>query len=69
MTLLPVIDEYACSAHGDCVEEAPETFSLDDDIASVIGTGPDDRILQAAKACPAAAITVVDRDTGEQVYP
>ena len=24
MTLLPVVDEYSCSGHGDCVHEAPE---------------------------------------------
>lgn len=69
MTLLPVIDEYACSSHGDCVHEAPEVFSLDDDVATVTGTGSDDRILAAAKACPSAAIAVFDGDTGKQVYP
>ena len=68
MTLLPVIDEYACSAHGDCLHEAPEAFSLDDDVATVTGTAPDDRILAAAKACPASAIAIFDTD-GRQVYP
>ena len=67
MTLLPVIDEYACSAHGDCVHEAPEAFALED-IAVVIGTAPDDRILAAARACPAGAISVFD-ESGRQVYP
>ena len=68
MTLLPVIDEYACSAHGDCVREAPDAFSLDDVVAEVTGTDTDERILAAAKACPSAAITVFDAD-GRQVYP
>jgi hypothetical protein len=35
----------------------------------VIGTGPDDLVLRAAESCPAVAITVVDEDTGETVYP
>ena len=40
-----------------------------DDCARVVGTGPDDLILAAAKECPVEAISIVDSDTGEQVYP
>jgi ferredoxin len=43
-------------------------FQLDDS-AKVIGTGPDDLILTAAKECPVEAITVVDSETGAQVFP
>jgi ferredoxin len=68
MRYLPQIDENACAAHGDCVDIAPEVFELDD-VARVIGAGPSDLILKAAEACPSVAITVVDEDTGEQVYP
>lgn len=68
MTLLPVIDEFSCSGHGDCVHEAPEVFALEGDVAEVIGTGTDARILAAAKACPAGAISVVDAETGAPVY-
>jgi ferredoxin len=50
------------------VEIAPQVFELDD-VARVIGTGPSHLILEAAESCPSAAITVVDEDTGEQVYP
>ena len=67
MTLLPVVDEHACSAHGDCVHEAPEAFALED-VAVVIGSAADERILAAARGCPAAAIAVFDED-GRQVYP
>jgi ferredoxin len=35
----------------------------------VIGEGPADQILEAARICPAAAITVIDADSGAQVYP
>ena len=35
------VDEGACAAHGDCVDVAPEVFELDD-VARVIGTGPED---------------------------
>jgi ferredoxin len=68
MTLVPQIDVTACAAHGDCADIAPQVFRLDD-VAVVIGTGPDELILAAAESCPSAAITVVDSSTGETVYP
>ncbi len=69
MAYLPTIDANACTAHGDCADIAPEVFALDDDVATVIGTGPDDLILEAARACPSVAIVVTDDATGEQIYP
>ncbi len=68
MRYVPQIDESSCAAHGDCVEIAPTVFELDD-TARVIGTGPPELIMEAAEACPAVAISVIDQDTGEQVYP
>ena len=68
MALVPKIDELACAAHGDCVIMVPDVFAMDD-IAVVVGNGHDDRVLEAAKACPSVAITVFDTDTGKQVYP
>jgi ferredoxin len=68
MTLVPVIDTQICSAHGDCEDLAPEIFRLDD-VAVVIGTGPDELMLAAAEACPSIAIRIIERESGEQVYP
>jgi ferredoxin len=68
MTYVPTVDVDECSAHGDCVEIAPTVFRLDD-TAVVIGAGPDDLILEAAEACPAVAISIVDSETGETVFP
>jgi ferredoxin len=68
MTYVPTIDPAACSAHGDCVDVAPEVFALEE-TATVIGDGPDDLILEAAEMCPSLAITVVDSQTGETVFP
>jgi ferredoxin len=68
MSYIPRIDESACSAHGDCVDIAPEVFSLEE-TAAVIGDGPDALILEAAEACPALAISVIDSETGETVFP
>ena len=68
MSYLPTIDAGACAAHGDCVEIAPNVFRLDQ-AAVVIGSGPDELILEAAEACPSLAITIVDDATGETVFP
>jgi ferredoxin len=68
MSYIPRIDVNACAAHGDCVDVAPQVFALED-TAVVIGDGPDDLIVEAAEMCPSIAITVVDSDTGAQVYP
>jgi len=66
MTLLPRIDELSCCGHGDCAEIAPEVFRVDE-IAVVVGSGPDELLVKAARACPAAAIELVDAATGETV--
>lgn len=68
MTLVPTIDAGACAAHGDCVDVAPGVFVLSGDVAEVIGTGPDDLLLEAAEACPSVAIVLTD-PAGTQVYP
>jgi ferredoxin len=68
MTYVPVVNPSECSAHGDCVEVAPQVFRLDE-IAVVIGNGPEDLLFEAAEACPAVAISIVDDATGEAVYP
>jgi ferredoxin len=65
---LPQVDETVCAAHGDCVDIAPEVFALND-TAHVIGEGPPDLIMAAAEACPSVAITVIDEESGEQLYP
>ena len=62
------IDDSACAAHGDCVEIAPEIFALEE-VAVVIGSGPDELALEAAEGCPSTAIRLIEAQTGEQVYP
>ncbi len=68
MSYLVEIDEGACAAHGDCVELAPQIFALDD-VARVVGDGPDDLLLAAAESCPSVAIRLVDAETSEPIYP
>jgi ferredoxin len=68
MTYRAVVDPNECSAHGDCVELAPNVFRLDD-VAVVIGAGTAEQVLEAAESCPAVAISVIDEETGETVFP
>ena len=70
MTVTARIDERACAAHGDCLDVAPQAFALsEDDVAIVVGAAPPDTLVRAAEACPSVAITVIDDDSGEQLYP
>ena len=66
------VDEEECIGDGACVNEAPETFELNDDDKAIIKKGATDSrdaILEAAKACPTDAIVVEDKDTGEKLWP
>jgi ferredoxin len=67
MSYVATIDAAACAAHGDCEAIAPEIFAIDD-VAVVIGTGPDELMLAAAQACPSVAIAISDA-SGAPVYP
>lgn len=68
MSYVAVVDPNECSAHGDCVEIAPQVFVLGD-VAEVIGTAPPDLLVEAAEACPAVAISVVDEESGKRLFP
>lgn len=68
MSYIPMIDEGVCIAQGDCAELLPDVFDVDD-VARIVGTGPDERILEAARCCPVEAISVMDSETGTPVYP
>ena len=56
------IDRSLCSGFGICAELAPDVIEVGKDgIASVrTGVTTDPRVLEAASACPMAAITVVE---------
>lgn len=60
------VDMGLCDAHGDCVVEAPNIFDLgdDDDQVRVLNAQPGDeeweRVERAIRACPVAAIRVVE---------
>ena len=62
------VDPDECSAHGDCVEIAPTVFRLED-TAVVIGVDAPELMIEAAEACPAVAISIVDEATETRVFP
>ena len=68
MACVPVIDEDACLAHGDCAEMIPSVFRVEN-TAVVIGSAPAETLLAVAEACPAGAILLIDDQSGEQIFP
>jgi ferredoxin len=56
------IDRSLCSGFGACAELAPEVFDVGGDglVSLRVGTSDDPRVLDAAAACPMAAISVVE---------
>lgn len=50
------------------MEAAPDAFRLDDR-AVAIGVASEEAMLAAAEGCPVEAISLIDEDGGEQVYP
>ncbi len=66
------VDHNVCVGNAMCPHLAPKVFALNDDRQSqVIDPNGDtaDVVLEAAEACPVSAITVVDAETGEQLFP
>jgi ferredoxin len=68
MKLKVHIDHDTCLAYGDCAELAPDAFEVDD-TAHLVGSAPLRQMVDAARACPREAITLVDAETGDQVAP
>ena len=65
------IDRSLCVGFGDCVTEAPEAFTLDEEGVAVF-VFPErverERLLRACELCPVDAITVWDAE-GNQIVP
>lgn len=66
------INKAKCVGSEDCVEVAPAVFQMDEngksDVINAAGA-PDATIVGAARRCPVKAITVVDSETGTQLFP
>jgi len=67
-----VVDKKKCIASGDCVDTAPSVFAFDADGKSEVinqSGAADATIVLAARSCPVKAITVVDEESGLQLFP
>ena len=67
-----MIDRDECIGDGACVNDAPNTFDMDDDQKAVVKTQPwDDKatVLEAAGNCPVECIKIKDKTTGAQLCP
>ena len=66
------VDHNLCVGNSMCETIAPKVFVLNDDRQSE-AVDPDgdteENILEAAENCPVSAITVVDAETGEKLFP
>jgi ferredoxin len=66
-----LIDRSLCVGFGDCIDEAPEAFVLDDE-GIVVFADPErverERLLRACDVCPVDALTVWDVE-GRQLVP
>jgi ferredoxin len=66
------VDHNICIGSAPCTAMAPNTFALDDTgKASILATADNDdqdTVLNAARACPVAAIIIKDA-TGKKIFP
>lgn len=68
-----VADKNICISAASCVAMAPKHFKLDENgKVEVIDAGTtdyDQDAVNAAMSCPVLAITIIDAETGEKIYP
>ena len=66
------VDSAACIGAAPCTAMAPGTFALDDSgkagILASVDADDQETILNAARACPVAAIIIKD-ETGKVIFP
>lgn len=71
-TLTMKIDRTLCIGAATCVALAPKAWALDNEAKAIIldtaEDEADDTLLDAAKSCPVAAITILD-EHGKQLFP
>ena len=66
------VDLNVCVGNAMCETFAPKVFVLNDDRQSEVADAAADtleNIMEAAENCPVSAITVVDDETGETLFP
>jgi len=70
--LMMKVDRTLCIGAATCVALAPKAWALDNEAKAIILPSAqdesDDTLLDAAKSCPVAAITITD-ENGKQLFP
>jgi len=67
-----LVDRDACVSDKLCIDKAPDVFEMDDEDMPVVknpNTKWPENLLWLAKNCPAEALTIIDVETGEKVWP
>ena len=71
-TLRIKVDRDLCIGAATCAALATKTFQLDDEQRAIVletaEGDTDESIIEAARACPVAAI-IIENEKGEKVYP
>jgi ferredoxin len=65
------VDRSLCNGYAECVGIAPEVFALDENNVCLVldpEAADDETVLDAARACPVDAITVID-EYEDQIWP
>ena len=66
------VNHDLCVGNAMCETYAPKVFVLNDDRQSTVADPTADtleNIMEAAEDCPVSAITVIDDETGETLFP
>jgi ferredoxin len=66
------LNQAKCQSYNKCVATAPGFFELDDNRrVRLVGEAEaiDDIVVTAARSCPYRVISVIDSESGEQIFP
>jgi ferredoxin len=66
------VNSVKCQSYRRCLAVAPAVFGIDKDGKAEVlhaADAPRETLLKAARSCPYRAITAVDEDSGEQLFP
>ena len=67
-----LIDREICLGDKLCLDKAPDVFDLDEEDKPIVkdaNTQWPENLEWLAKNCPVDALTIVDAETGEKVWP
>jgi ferredoxin len=72
MPIRVVVNTVKCQSYRRCTATAPAVFGIGKDGKAVVlhpADAPRETLLKAARSCPYRAITAIDEDSGQQLFP